>query len=78
MSQPLFDGDELFGDATADLQADVEAAISRAREEVPETDAVVSPAGDDIAASLEPVQATADSDGLEDALEEARTVLVLR
>jgi hypothetical protein len=40
MSQSSLDDDELFGEAVSEMRADVEESLERAREELPDADAV--------------------------------------
>lgn len=77
MSQTTFDEDELFEEATEEMQADVDDALARAREAIPDTDAVLTTDEDDLGTILDTLSSTLDIEAIETELEEAQKEFVL-
>lgn len=77
MSQSTFDEDELFEEATEEMQAEVDNALARARGAIPNTNAVLTTDENNLDAILDGLSATLDIDTIETALEDAQKAFVL-
>lgn len=77
MAQTTFDEDDLFDEATAEMQADVDDALARARGQVPSAETVFAADGDDLHAVLDSLTTTLDVETIETALQEAQKAFVL-
>lgn len=77
MAQTTFDEDDLFDEATAEMQADVDDALARAREQIPSAETVLAADGDDLHAVLDSLTTTLNVEAIETALQEAQKAFVL-
>ncbi|MDL0118150.1 DUF5790 family protein [Halobacterium salinarum] len=77
MAQTTFDEDDLFEEATQEMQAEVDDALARARDAVPDTDIVLTSDEDDLDAILNALSSTLDTEEIETALEDAQKAFVL-
>lgn len=72
MAQSKLDDDELFDEASDEMRDDVEDAIKRARDELPEADDVLDAEGDNIIGVLNSLKTGLDAEEAEEALREAK------
>lgn len=77
MSQSTFDDDELFAEATEEIQADVEAAIARANEQLPTDDDLSAVDDETVPAVLDSVEAELTIEPIEDALAAAQKAFLV-
>lgn len=77
MSQTTFDEEELFDEATEEMQADVDDALARAREQLPGEEAILAADDDDLLTVIDSLTTTLDVDEVETALQEAQKAFVI-
>jgi hypothetical protein len=77
MAQTPFDEDDLFEEATQQMQAEGDDALARARDAVPDTDTVLTADEDDLDAILNALSSTLASEEIETALQDAQKAFVL-
>jgi len=72
MAQSTLDDDELFDEASEEMREDVQEALERAREALPESDDVLDVEGDNIIGVLNSLKSELDAGDAADALREAK------
>lgn len=77
MSQTTFDEDELFDEASEEMQADVDNALARAREQIPGEETVLTADDGDLLAVLDSLTTTLDVEEIETALQGAQKAFVI-
>ncbi|WP_336035128.1 DUF5790 family protein [Halobacterium yunchengense] len=77
MSQSSLDDEELFGEAAAEMRADVEEHLAAAREELPEADDIWEVESDNTLGVLNALRSALDVDDVEDHLRDAKKAFVV-
>jgi TolA-binding protein len=77
MSQSRFDDEELFAEATEEMQADVEEALARVTEHLPTDDVLFEVADESLPVVLESVDAALTIEPVEEALTDAQKAFLL-
>lgn len=77
MSQSRFDDEELFAEATEEMQADVEEALARVTEHLPTDDVLFEVADESLPVVLESVDAALTIEPVEEALRDAQKAFLL-
>lgn len=77
MSQSRFNDDELFAEATEEMQADVEEALARVTEHLPTDDVLFEVADESLPVVLESVDAALTIEPVEEALTDAQKAFLL-
>lgn len=72
MSQSTLDDDDLFGEAAAEVQSDVESSLAAARSALPEADAVWAIDGDNTLATLNALKSSLDTGDADEHLRDAK------
>lgn len=72
MSQATFDDDELFGEAAGEIREDVEHHLSKAREALPEADAIWDVQADNTLGVLNGLRSALDTGDAENHLRDAK------
>ena len=77
ISQASFDTDELFTEATADVQSEIEESVTAATEVLPSHDALVEHDEETVVAALDSIDETVDLDGAETAVADLKKAFLL-
>ena len=77
MSQSTFDDDELFAEATEEMRADIEGALSRVDEQLPAEDDLLNADEETLPAVLDSLEKELNIEPIEDALTEAQKAFLL-
>jgi hypothetical protein len=72
MSQATFDDDELFGEAAGEMREDVEESLAKAREALPEADAIWEVEADNTLGVLNALRSVLDTGDAEEHLRDAK------
>lgn len=72
MSQSTLDDDDLFGEAAAEIQSDVESSLAAARSALPATDAVWAIEGDNTLATLNALKSSLETGDADAHLRDAK------
>ena len=72
MAQSTLDDDELFDEASEEMRADVQDALERTRDALPDADSILDVEGDNIIGVLNGLNSGLDAGDAEDAFREAK------